>query len=59
MHGVLTGVTRDQIMARHKANHIQVVYAHSAEEADRVMIARATLAKELGITVCFCGVKPG
>ena len=27
MHAVLHGVTRDQMMARHHANHIQVVYA--------------------------------
>ena len=27
MHAVLHGVTRDQIMARHKANHVQVAYA--------------------------------
>ena len=27
MHAVLHGVTRDQMMARHKANHIQVAYA--------------------------------
>ena len=27
MHLVMKGITRDQFMARHKANHIQVVYA--------------------------------
>jgi hypothetical protein len=27
MHAVLKGITRDQMMARHKANHIQVAYA--------------------------------
>jgi len=27
MHLVMRGITRDQFMARHKANHIQVVYA--------------------------------
>jgi hypothetical protein len=30
MHAVTYGVTRDQMMARHKANHIQVAYANSA-----------------------------
>ena len=30
MNAVLSGVTRDQMMARHKANHIQVAYAESA-----------------------------
>ena len=30
MHAVTYGVTRDQMMARHKANHIQVAYAPDA-----------------------------
>ncbi|MFV0333641.1 MAG: fucose isomerase [Tropicimonas sp.] len=56
MHGVLTGVTRDQMMARHRANHIQVVYATSPEEADRTLAMRAALARDLGIKVHFCGI---
>lgn len=56
MNAVLSGVTRDQMMARHKANHIQVVYAHSAAEADRALEAKAALAQTLGMTVSLCGV---
>ena len=56
MHGVLTGVSRDQMMARHKANHIQVVYATSAEAADRALRAKAAFARELGLQVALCGV---
>ena len=56
MHAVLTGVDRDAMMARHKANHIQVVYANSPREADRAMGVKAALATELGITVHLCGV---
>ncbi|HWJ87784.1 MAG TPA: fucose isomerase [Pelagibacterium sp.] len=56
MHAVLTGVDRDAMMARHKANHIQVAYAHSAQEADRALQVRAALAAELGINVNLCGV---
>jgi hypothetical protein len=56
MHGVLTGVTRDQMMARHKANHIQVAYANSPHEADRAALAKAALAAELGIEISFCGL---
>ena len=41
MHVVLHGVTRDQFMARHKANHAQVVYAPDAETADKALIAKA------------------
>ncbi len=56
MHAVLTGVSRDQMMARHKANHVQVVYGHDAEGADRAMEARIALAQELGIEVFRVGV---
>lgn len=56
MNAILTGVSRDQMMARHKANHIQVVYASSAAGADRALAAKATLARELGIEVQICGV---
>jgi len=59
MHAVLTGVTRDQMMARHKANHIQVAYANSAAEADNAALAKAALAAELGIEVSFCGIELG
>ena len=31
MHAVLYGVSRDQFMAKHQANHIQVAYAPDAE----------------------------
>ena len=57
MHAVTYGVSRDQMMARHKANHIQVAYARSAREADLAMYAKAALANELGIEVALCGTK--
>ncbi|MDD7970259.1 fucose isomerase [Roseinatronobacter alkalisoli] len=56
MNAILTGVTRDQMMARHKANHIQIAYATTADAADRMMAAKAALAGSLGITVWRCGV---
>jgi hypothetical protein len=40
MHAVLDGVTQDQFMARHKANHVQVVYAPDAGTADRALVAK-------------------
>ena len=55
MHAVTYGVSRDQMMARHKANHIQVAYANSAEEADLAMYTKAALAAELGIEIALCG----
>ena len=57
MHAVTYGVSRDQMMARHKANHIHVAYAKNAERADQAMLAKATLAAELGIEVNLCGTK--
>jgi hypothetical protein len=55
MHAVTYGITRDHMMARHKANHIQVAYANSAEEADRAMYARAAMAEAMGLEVNLCG----
>jgi hypothetical protein len=57
MHAVLHGVSRDQMMARHKANHIQVAYANSAQEADLALYTKAALAAELGFEACLCGTK--
>jgi hypothetical protein len=55
MHGVTYGVTRDQFMARHKANHLQVVYANSPVAADRCLMAKAAMAEALGMKVSICG----
>ncbi|GHB98861.1 fucose isomerase [Cerasicoccus arenae] len=55
MHAVTYGVTRDQMMARHKANHINVAYAKTAEQADNCLYAKADLAAQLGIEVFICG----
>lgn len=59
MHAVTYGVSRDQMMARHKANHVQVAYAHSAEEADAAAQARAAMARAMGMNVSFCGTRKG
>jgi len=57
MHAVTYGVSRDQMMARHKANHIQVAYAKNAKDADLALYAKAALAAELGLEVSVCGTK--
>ena len=57
MHAVTYGVTRDQMMARHKSNHIQVAYAKSPAEADRALLTRAAMASALGIEVALCGTR--
>jgi hypothetical protein len=55
MHVLLHGITRDQFMARHPANHINVAYTETAEQADRALAAKATMMAELGIEVHLCG----
>jgi len=56
MHAVTYGVSRDQLMAKHKSNHIQVVYATDADAAAETMHAKAAFAQALGIGVNLCGV---
>ena len=55
MHAVLRGVSRDQMMARHKANHIQVAYAPSLEGARTALAAKAAFFREAGLEVSVCG----
>jgi L-fucose isomerase-like protein len=55
MHTVLYGVTRDQLMARHKSNHVQVAYAPDAEGANLALAAKAAMFREMGIEVSVCG----
>lgn len=55
MHAVTYGISRDQFMARHKANHIQVAYANSAKAADQCLMVKAAFARALGIRVYVCG----
>jgi L-fucose isomerase-like protein len=55
MHAVTYGVTRDQFMAKHQANHIQVAYAKDAASADECLFTKAAFATALGIRVNLCG----
>ncbi len=55
MHAVLRGITRDQMMARHKSNHIQVVYAPGEAQAHRAARIKAAAMAELGLVVHLCG----
>ncbi|MCA9102359.1 MAG: fucose isomerase [Planctomycetales bacterium] len=59
MHAVTYGVSRDQFMARHKANHVHVAYANSEAEADKAMLAKAAMAEALGMRVSICGTRKG
>ena len=55
MHVLLHGISRDQFMARHPANHVNVAYADTAEQADKALAAKAAMMAELGIEVQLCG----
>ena len=59
MHAVLTGVTQDQMMARHRANHIQVAYGDDVSSADRALAAKAAMFDAMGVRVHLCGVSQG
>src|SRR5580692_7133733 len=55
MHVVLHGVSRDQFMARHRANHVQVAYAPGEDAADLALAAKAATFAALGVSVHLCG----
>jgi L-fucose isomerase-like protein len=59
MHAVLYGISRDQMMARHKANHIQVAYGKDAESANRALAVKAAFLQEAGLEVSVCGTDTG
>jgi hypothetical protein len=45
------------MMAKHKANHIQVVYANDAKSADSALLTKASMASALGMKVNVCGTR--
>lgn len=55
MHAILYGITRDQLMSKHQANHIQVAYADNAALALRALVRKAHMARAMGIQVNVCG----
>jgi hypothetical protein len=59
MHAVTYGVTRDQMMGRHKSNHVQVAYAPDAAAANIALAAKAAAFRELGLDISVCGADYG
>ncbi len=55
MNATLKGVSQNQMMGRHQANHIQVVYATNEEMAHKACRVKAAALQELGLKVHFCG----
>lgn len=56
VHTIFHGVSQNQFMARHRANHVNVAYAPTAEMADRALATKAAMMAELGVVVHLCGV---
>jgi hypothetical protein len=59
MHAVTYGITRDQMMARHKSNHVQVAYAPDADAANLALATKAAMFREMGLGVSVCGTEQG
>ena len=55
VHAIFHGVSQNQFMARHRANHVNVAYAPSADLADKALATKAAMLAELGIAVHVCG----
>lgn len=55
MHAIFDGVSRDQMMAKHKSNHIQVVYVDDKVDALQMLYAKALVFEQLGIHTFICG----
>ncbi|MGA2753573.1 MAG: fucose isomerase [Terracidiphilus sp.] len=56
VHAILHGVGQNQMMARHRANHVNIAYAPSADLADKALATKAAMLAELGLHVHLCGV---
>lgn len=56
VHAILHGVSQNQMMARHRANHLNVAYAPSIDLADKALAIKAAMLAELGVHVHLCGV---
>lgn len=56
MHAKMQGITRNQMMAQHKSNHIQVAYAPDPNSAKDALAAKAEAFQSLGISSNIAGV---
>lgn len=58
MHVLLRGINRDQFMARHHANHVNVAYAPDDATAEKALAAKGSMMLNMGIQVHLCGMTP-
>ncbi len=52
---ILPGISRDQFMARHRANHVSIAYAGSEAEAQKMLALKSAMMACLGLQVHLCG----
>ena len=57
MNAVLEGVSRDQMMSKHQANHLNVAYAPDAASARQALGVKAAMFAAMGLQVNLCGVE--
>jgi hypothetical protein len=55
MHVCLRGITRNQFMARHHANHVNVAYASDTQTAEKLLAVKSAMLDSLGVDVHLCG----
>jgi hypothetical protein len=56
LHAVLENVTRDQMMARHRSNHITIAYGQDRPGTQQALAIKSAMLANLGIEVHWCGV---
>jgi L-fucose isomerase-like protein len=49
------GISRNSFMARHRANHVSIVYAPDAKVAAEALAVKSVMFHELGVRVHLCG----
>jgi hypothetical protein len=52
---VFDGITRDQFMARHRANHVNIAYANDDKSAMQALAVKSAMFHALGVQVHVCG----
>ncbi|MDQ2834102.1 MAG: fucose isomerase [Acidobacteriota bacterium] len=55
VNAIFEGIARDSFMARHRANHVNIAYTPTKEDAIKALAVKAAMFHELGIKVHLCG----
>jgi len=58
VNAIFRGIDRNSFMARHRANHVNIAYAPSYQDALRALQVKASMLAALGIEVHLCGDVP-